>query len=750
MNKNKKKDEVRLSRTKRLFFHLILICMLFLIFAFLELFLRIIQYGDNLNLVVPFPGKEYREYKIINPEIGKKYFQKLQYTRPCHDMFLKDKPENGFRIFLLGSSTVFGYPYEENLLFSRILQQRLQDCYPEKHVEMINTSITAINSFTLLDFTDEILNEEPDALLIYTGHNEFYGAHGIGSVERTNSPRILILWHLDLLSLRSYQLLRNTINGIRELVLGRKTSKGVRGTLMKLIVDKKEIAYKSEIYNITMDRYKKNMDQLLKKATRKKVPVFISEVIANVKDFRPFCSIRTAEYPAATEVYENGLKSEQKGYFEKAKENYYFAKDLDCIRFRASEEINEIIRELAAKYHAHLVPMKSRFEEASPNELIGSNLLTEHVHPNIEGYFIMADAFFNELTKSKLIDENIDMVHYKNSAYYQKNWGYTELDSLIGVHKINILKNHWPFQPFDATSVDYLETYQPTSLVDSLALAVVKPPATKQNEAHLTMAYFYKKRGNFYKAFKEFHAAIRYFPYQVKDYLEAATCLMYINDFPLALDFFNKSLELQKTFFAYYNISEILFIKRNYAESIEALNKASKLDNSLDAREKIMKKLYKIYFYSGNDVKAQEVLDELRRVNPHYQPYYPKDRTDYVYLVPLQVKNQISRALNFYSAGNFEAALNEFLKSLEVKETSIANRYVGDLLAARNDNSCIIYYLRAYPDYKKDVDFLFNLSRHYVQNDQIDEAQRILEELRQLDPDNEKVARIEKDIRKNN
>ncbi|MBN2350140.1 MAG: hypothetical protein JXJ22_14975 [Bacteroidales bacterium] len=745
MDKQKSKNLVKLTKSKKLLFNLILISIPIFIFVFFELVLRVINYGDNLNLFTEFLGEEYKEYKIVNPVIGKKYFKKLPNTAPRHDMFLEEKPSNGFRIFVMGSSTVYGFPYEENLLFSRILQERLQDCYPDKYIEVINTAITAINSYTLLDFIDEILDEEPDAILLYAGHNEFYGAFGIGSIEKTIKSRALTFFHLDLLSFKFYQLLRNTINKINGIIVGNKPEEFVKGTLMKVIVDNKEIPYKSEIYNEGIEIFKKNIDDLLNKAKKKNVKFFISELISNVRDLKPFCSVATSQYPSASEVFYTGKKNEQEGLFETAKENYYLAKDLDCVRFRASEEINVIIRKLAAKYDARLVPMISYFEKASPNMLIGNNLLTEHVHPNMDGYFIMADAFFNELVKSKLIGEKLNPVYYKNSAYYKRNWGYTELDSLVGVHMVNSLRSYWPFRPLDESSdKTYLDTYKPTSYIDSLAFEVFKT-TIKINEAHLTLAHLFKSKGDFYNAFREYHAAIKYYPYRVKDYLEAATCLMHNNDLTLALKFINKSLELHETFFAYFYKSEILFIKGNYAEAGEALNKASELDNSLNAKEKVLKKLHKVYFYSGNDIKSQEILEELRKIHPGYQPIFPQKK-NYAYYVPVQVKGQIDRALDFYKVKNFDAALDEFLKSLEVKETFIANRCIGDILFTSDDSSSIVYYQKAYPGYKNNADFLLNLGILYLQNRLTDKAQAVLEEIKRLDPNYKNIPLLEKNI----
>ena len=395
--------------------------------------------------------------------------------------------------------------------------------------------------------------------------------------------------------------------------------------------------------------------------------------------------------------------------------------------------------------------MKKYFEEASPNELIGNNLITEHVHPNIDGYFLMADAFYNEIVSSKLIGDQADPIHYKNSDYYKKNWAYTGLDSLIGVHKIHSLLSYWPFQPLESSSsLHYLDIYKPKSKVDSLAFAFVKSSDPDIHGAHIKMAEFYKANEDFFKAFQEYQAGIKCNPFYVKDYLEAANCLMYTNDFSLALQFLNKSLELQKTFFAYYNKSEILFLMGDYMGALNALHTALELENTPESREKVLKKKYKIYFYSGNERKMLETLAEIKKIDPGYHPVFPKHKTSFAFLIPVQVKEHVDRAYGLYKAGKFDAALSEFLVSLEIKETPLANRCVGDILFSRNDRGAVIYYQKAYAGYKYDVDFLVNLTILYVKNKLGKKAREVLSEIKQIDPDDKKLAILETSIRELN
>ena len=44
-------------------------------------------------------------------------------------------------------------------------------------------SASVLSALILYDQVAEILQQEPDAILIYAGHNEFYGALGVGSTK---------------------------------------------------------------------------------------------------------------------------------------------------------------------------------------------------------------------------------------------------------------------------------------------------------------------------------------------------------------------------------------------------------------------------------------------------------------------------------------------------------------------------------------------------------------------------------------
>jgi tetratricopeptide (TPR) repeat protein/lysophospholipase L1-like esterase len=734
MNDTRKPNEY-LDPKKRIIFSIILVLIPFIILLIIEFFLRIINYGDNYNLFMDynFYGKEYRK---CNPEFGKKYFYRFQNSVPPNDIFLKQKPENGFRIFVMGSSTVFGFPYSSGIMFSRILQERLEDSYPGKHIEVINTSITAVNSYTLLDKINDIIKEKPDAILIYAGHNEFYGALGIGSKEGLGKIRWLKLLHLNLLELKIYQLIRNIIYGIQgSLNTGADNSDSTTATLMERIAANKNIEFGTNIYYSAHKQYRKNIKAMLKKVNKKHIPVIISEVISNIRDLEPFCSVSTGEYPAAIDIFNEGRKSDHTGEYKKAKELYYLAKDLDCIRFRASEKINEIIRELAVQYDAYLVPMKDYFENRSVNELIGNNLLTEHVHPNIDGYFLMADAFYNIITGNNII-EKLDSSYFNASEYYRDNWGFTDLDSIYADLKIRQLKGGWPFKPENIVN-KFIYEYKPASIVDSLAYLAVRYDDISLDIAHKKMAKYHLTHKDFMKAAEEYYSLIKISPYDIRNYIEAGNLLLEVSEYDKALALFLSALKIKKESYILSKIGELYYNQGEYRKSISFLEEVKSIDPDY-SRKDVLNMLYQAYKANNENDKARGISNELATLQKT-----GKEEDNVIIYTPSSVKEYINQALIHLQSKNIDEALDILYKANKIQETSISNRLIGEILLQKEDKKALIYLKKAYYEFSSDPNFLNTLCYACIYNNDLSYAEKILLELKQLSPDSEKVRLYE-------
>jgi lysophospholipase L1-like esterase len=448
-----------------------------LILFLLELFLRVFNYGNNLSLFIEYKGN--KDYLVFNPDASKKFFTEQQIaTKGNNEIFKKKKDNNTLRIFVLGESTTIGYPYFHNGSFHRWLQYRLAHTYPDKNFEIINLSLTAVNSYTVLGFAKEAVNYEPDAVLIYTGHNEFYGALGAASTQNLGSNPHIINFILSLRDLRLAQLIINIYKGMQKSFGTTVVKPG--SDRMQLMVAKQEIPYRSELYEKGVIQFRDNMDKIMNLFSKRHIPLFVSNLVSNEKDLKPFISFTpdSIKSPGFKTNFTLGLKcfanrdfNSAKVYFKKADQLYnsnalcnfylgqlaykesdfllakkYFlkAKDLDGLRFRAPEQFNEILVQLSNEYpNTHLVDTRATFENNADHHIIGDELTVDHVHPDLKGYAIMSDVFYEAIKKYKVVsatNEN-DMTFKQLLQKMPQNM----VDSLAGIYRVLNLKKRWPY-----------------------------------------------------------------------------------------------------------------------------------------------------------------------------------------------------------------------------------------------------------------------------------------------------------------
>ncbi|HVF39381.1 MAG TPA: hypothetical protein VM939_05725, partial [Gemmatimonadaceae bacterium] len=176
-----------MSKGKAIAFLAITLSLPFVLVALLEIGLRLGNYGGSLA-AFESPTVLGGDYLVPAKNVGKRYFPQEQFPpSPPGDAFLANKPGHSMRLFVLGESSAAGFPFPANGTFSRVLRDALQDILPTDTVEVINLGMAATNSYTIADLADEVVDRKPDAVLIYGGHNEYYGALGAGSTESLGS-----------------------------------------------------------------------------------------------------------------------------------------------------------------------------------------------------------------------------------------------------------------------------------------------------------------------------------------------------------------------------------------------------------------------------------------------------------------------------------------------------------------------------------------------------------------------------------
>lgn len=484
-------------------FRLIAIALPCLVLLLLEGTLRVAGIGQQYPLFIRNPANP--AYLVTEPNIIQRYFASQQNVPSVQlepAFLLADKPANSIRLVVQGGSTAAGYPYGVGASLAGMLEQRLRRTFPATDIEVVNTALSAVNSYTLLDLADDIIAQHPDAVLIYAGHNEYLGILGVGSnYVAAESPLITRLL-LKLQKLYLYQAIAKVFSPLQTTVPPSDSNQTQKRTFMAQVAKQKNISSGSALYYAGLTQFEQNMQLLLQKYQAAGIAVYISTIASNIADQAPFNSpplsteqqrqlqslqhqLQSGAALSQLSAPLNALQQEadssqhallhfqlgqlfrQYGDIAAAKHHLTAAKDADLLRFRAPEAINDAIRQLASQTGAVLVDTQANWQQHSPDGLIGKALMLEHLHPNARGYYWLADSFY------QVLHQRNAFFTWQGTVPEAISWAERPLlpaEEYAGTLRILQLTADYPFQ----TTPQPMQWPTANNLPEKLALDYVK------------------------------------------------------------------------------------------------------------------------------------------------------------------------------------------------------------------------------------------------------------------------------------
>ena len=592
-------------------FFIVLVLIPVIFFVFLELSLRIFDYGKDIPQWVDARRGKY----IINPELAFRYFNQVQnIPTTIEDIFDQQKKNSAFRVFVLGGSSAAGFPYLPMGSFSRYIRKRLELTYPNTTIEVVNISLSAVNTYTILDLLPGVLEQKPDLILIYAGHNEYYGALGVGSMESLGASRSFVKLVLYLNKYKTVQLIRNSIAAIFSL-FNSENIEDSPGTLMSRMAKDQYIPLNSEKYNLGLEQFEENMKEILELIKNSNVPVIIGKVVSNLKDQKPFISVPSEDYPTANQVYEEAKKKLMNGYSKDADSVFRLAKDLDALRFRAPEKINQIIGKLCKEYNATCVSIDSLFNSVSPNGIVGNNLMTDHLHPNLKGYQLIGKAYYEAMEQSGYLPKNEkpQIPFSAQDSLTRIDFTFSDLDSTIGNCRILLLQNDWPFiEKWQKKPTKVL--FNPKNFLDSIA-ADFMINKISWADAHLNTALTYLKRNDIGGYLKHMDILIYQYPIVVEYYDQVSLTLLQMQLYDTALKYLSARYNIEPNDYSAKWLGNIALYKGNIDEAINYLNKSYEL-NSKDAQ--VLYNLSGAYSQKKAYEAALNTINKCLSIDPNY------------------------------------------------------------------------------------------------------------------------------------
>ncbi|HXY00848.1 MAG TPA: hypothetical protein VEI54_07990, partial [Candidatus Limnocylindrales bacterium] len=156
-----------------------------LLLALTEGALRLFHVGYSTSLMEPctIHGRPSSCYNLFFPA---PFFPPGMIKTPQFFSLTPEKPQNAYRIVVLGESAAMGDP-DPAYGFSRYLEVMLRERFPATKFEVVNTGMVAINSHVSLLIARDLAPYKPDFYLVYAGSNEVVGPYGPGTVLTAGS-----------------------------------------------------------------------------------------------------------------------------------------------------------------------------------------------------------------------------------------------------------------------------------------------------------------------------------------------------------------------------------------------------------------------------------------------------------------------------------------------------------------------------------------------------------------------------------
>lgn len=399
----------------------------------MECGLRLGGYGYDPHFFKrqPIAGND---YYVQNEDFSLRFFPKQMARNPGPLRFPVHKAPGTFRIFILGESAAMGDP-AESFAPDRYLEMLLREKYPGKKFEVINTAVTAINSYVILPIAHECAEHEGDLWIIYMGNNEMVGPFGAATVFGRQAPAL------------PYARLATAAQRLRLgqwfTSLGRKFAGGSREEAawggMEMFLNN-QIPLDAPARATVYRNLQSNLDDIVRAGIHSGATVLLNTVGVNLRDCPPFASLpgralAADERVKFSELYSNCLQELtqhqwasadkhfkeaarlderhaglQYGWAEclsaqtnaEAREHFQLACDFDALPFRADSRINAAIRaepQRIASDHLIICDAAKVLANGNPNGICGDETFFEHVHFDFDARYQLARAWAEQIEK---------------------------------------------------------------------------------------------------------------------------------------------------------------------------------------------------------------------------------------------------------------------------------------------------------------------------------------------------------------
>ena len=343
----------------------------------------------------------------------------LQRKIPVH--FAEQKAPEAYRVFALGGSASLGWPHAFTRSYPYFLQRKLEKLLPTRNPEVHNLGGMMFPTYKVRILFEEIIEYEPDLILIYAGNNEFLD---------------------DALYLENSEPSATTMEVSAKPPLQRRADSffGMDRRSISWSFHKPNPVWEDpEQFSTARAHYRHNLEAMARACQKAGVPLLLLTVPANL-EWKPNVSVHEPEIsPSQLDLWKKNyaagwreLEAERfeaaagllqqacdagtryaeswfylgralqgAGRYQEAKQALEKALYLDAYPFRCL--FNEDIHEVAHRLEVPLVDSAAAIEQVANNGIVGFEQLVDYVHPTVASNDLIAQTVVDRLLELEIL-----------------------------------------------------------------------------------------------------------------------------------------------------------------------------------------------------------------------------------------------------------------------------------------------------------------------------------------------------------